>query len=243
MRSRPAGYRGVPEDARWDPILRQRDPAHEEAGTIKRLRELLDRRTETLQKQSDELAHTKTAYAKTKAEYAQLVLEYERLRQQNEWQLGSVVSEVLQNPGSDRPVTPSAASAENSSAGMGRGGTEAVGADIAQDPETDLAEAEWELTQSRARVAELELSLLRELERSAKATETIVSTGAAAVPVLITALSDPEPELRRWSANVLGRIGPDAIDAIDSLRQALRDTDAEVARAARLALDQIEGRL
>lgn len=220
---------------------RQRDPAHEEARTIKRLRELLDRQTETLRRQIDELHETKSAYAETKAEYEQLRADFERLRQQNDWQLASVVTDILQNPGSAIAGTPSTADAEPSAAGAGGNGPTL--ADVAQASDTELAEAEWELTQSRERVAELELSLLHELERSAKATEAIVATGAAAVPALISVLSDPEPELRRWAATVLGRIGPDAVDAVDSLRQTLRDSDADVVRAARLALDQIEGRM
>jgi hypothetical protein len=37
-------------------------------------------------------------------------------------------------------------------------------------------------------------------------------------------------------------MGQDAGDAVDRLREAMRDTDAEVANAARQAIDQIEGR-
>lgn len=64
--------------------------------------------------------------------------------------------------------------------------------------------------------------------------------GRGAVPALREALADPDPAVRRWAARVLGRIGPDAGDAVDALRAALADTDASVQAAAQAALLAIE---
>ena len=93
-----------------------------------------------------------------------------------------------------------------------------TGTEGGPDPAADLAVAEWELDQSRTRIVELELSVLREIESSARASEAIIQIGSPAVPVLVEALADTNPETRRWAATVLGRMGQDAAGAIDSLR-------------------------
>ena len=112
----------------------------------------------------------------------------------------------------------------------------------ATEPEMELAALEWELSQSQARVMELELSLLREIETSTRASEAIVDAGPPVVPTLIETLSDANPDLRGWAATVLGRMGLDATDAVEALRRATQDADAAVAAAAQSALDQIVGR-
>ncbi len=112
----------------------------------------------------------------------------------------------------------------------------------AAEPEMELAALEWELSQSQARVMELELSLLREIETTTRATEAVIDAGPPVVPTLIETLSDTSPDLRRWAATVLGRMGLDATDAVDALRQATQDANVDVAAAAQSALDQIVGR-
>jgi HEAT repeat protein len=65
--------------------------------------------------------------------------------------------------------------------------------------------------------------------------------GKGAVPALCEALLDADPIVRRWAANVLGRIGPDAGEAVDALAAlALTDADSTVQDAARGALLAIE---
>lgn len=67
--------------------------------------------------------------------------------------------------------------------------------------------------------------------------------GPRAVPVLISALRDTDPVVRRWAANVLFKIGPAAKDAVPALAQALKkDTNWWVQVEASEALKKIEGR-
>ena len=63
--------------------------------------------------------------------------------------------------------------------------------------------------------------------------------GAAAVPDLARALRDPDPEMRRRVAEVLGRIGPDAAVSVPHLVTLLEDSDSQVRRAAARSLGQI----
>jgi HEAT repeat protein len=61
-----------------------------------------------------------------------------------------------------------------------------------------------------------------------------------AVPTLISLLSHPSPNMRTLAAQTLGRIGPTASTALGPLRQATRDANLVVQRAAQRAIDQIE---
>ena len=61
-----------------------------------------------------------------------------------------------------------------------------------------------------------------------------------AVPTLISLLSHPSPNMRTLAAQTLGRIGPTANAALGPLRQATRDANVVVQRAAQHAIDQIE---
>lgn len=64
--------------------------------------------------------------------------------------------------------------------------------------------------------------------------------GAAAVPVLVVALSDGDAEVRAHAAEALGHIGePDADAAVEALEGAAADVDAEVRLAAVSALGQL----
>jgi len=62
---------------------------------------------------------------------------------------------------------------------------------------------------------------------------------AAAVPELIRGLQSPDPTARARSAASLGRIGPDAKEAVSALTTALKDTDPSVQAAAAYSLGQI----
>jgi HEAT repeat protein len=65
---------------------------------------------------------------------------------------------------------------------------------------------------------------------------------ANAVPALTAALSADAPmSVRQRSAWALGRIGPPARSALDSLRQAASEADRRLARLAVQAIGQIEG--
>jgi HEAT repeat protein len=61
-----------------------------------------------------------------------------------------------------------------------------------------------------------------------------------AVPALIDILKKGQPHERWQAARTLGRIGPEARDALDALREAARDSDQTVKEAAANALKQID---
>jgi HEAT repeat protein len=75
--------------------------------------------------------------------------------------------------------------------------------------------------------------------------DALVEAGARAVPLLIAALQQPEPQVRAAVARALGAIGPAASQSIPALAYAARDTDIRVANAAIRALRKMgpEGRV
>jgi HEAT repeat protein len=62
--------------------------------------------------------------------------------------------------------------------------------------------------------------------------------GAAAVPLLLEAMKDPDFSVRACAATALGRIGPGAKEAIGVLTEAL--TDRNVRGYAKIALERIQ---
>ena len=75
---------------------------------------------------------------------------------------------------------------------------------------------------------------------SAAALGQIGPAAAGAAPALINALGDPDATVRQAAAAALGAIG--AAEAAPRLRDALSDSNKAVQRAARLALEHIEGK-
>lgn len=57
---------------------------------------------------------------------------------------------------------------------------------------------------------------------------------------LIRALEDPDPNVRVWSAQAMGYIGPDARSALPSLVKLLTDPDDDVRRFAQSAIAKIQ---
>ncbi len=62
----------------------------------------------------------------------------------------------------------------------------------------------------------------------------------ASVPVLIDALGDQDPSVRKKTARALEEIGSDAKDAVPALTEVLKDNDFNVRQAAADALEAIE---
>ena len=60
------------------------------------------------------------------------------------------------------------------------------------------------------------------------------------VPALIPCLEDKSASVRALSAELLGKIGPDARAAVKALDNALDDKDPTVRASARKALEQIK---
>jgi chromosome segregation ATPase len=108
---------------------------------------------------------------------------------------------------------------------------------------TMLREARSKLAalESQAELDQLNILELHERERYLKtaASAALAQAGSAAVPGLIELLADRRPEIRRWAAQVLGEIGPDAEDALDALELARADPDEEVRTAVGKALRRI----
>ena len=71
------------------------------------------------------------------------------------------------------------------------------------------------------------------------ASEALIDIGAPALPALITALQDPDPNLRWCAASVLGDMGEEAVVAIPALTQALQDSASQVRLYATLALGNL----
>jgi hypothetical protein len=63
--------------------------------------------------------------------------------------------------------------------------------------------------------------------------------GRPAVPYLIAALGDTDPNRRRALVNALSQIGPDAEEAVPALTEMLSDTDGPVRQGAAYALQAI----
>jgi HEAT repeat protein len=97
-------------------------------------------------------------------------------------------------------------------------------------------------------VPELEKGILqpqRDIDYRIAVMKALVSIGPAnsltAIPNLVKALQDGDVRIRRSAAEVLGKFGPLARQAVPALREALGDDDAEVRENASLAILNILG--
>lgn len=105
----------------------------------------------------------------------------------------------------------------------------------------DLMQADLEIASLRER-AEREIAALigERLAIEVAAGDALVQLGEEAVPPLIALLQHQQPEVRVWSATVLGKLGFSAITATEPLNNLANDPDTRVAAAARRALTLIE---
>jgi len=71
------------------------------------------------------------------------------------------------------------------------------------------------------------------------AADSLGRMGSEAVPHLVLRLREPNPVARRRVAEILARIGPDAVAAVPALTELLHDPDPTVQRTAVRALGQI----
>lgn len=78
------------------------------------------------------------------------------------------------------------------------------------------------------------------LEKTASARDLLASFGPRVVPNLMKALRDDEAARREAAAEVLGRIGPPAREAVPALLAALKDKNSAVALTAALALAEVD---
>jgi HEAT repeat protein len=91
--------------------------------------------------------------------------------------------------------------------------------------------------------AKLELDALSAEHETldAAARSVIERAGAASVPALIDLLTDQSVEIRKWAAQCLGTIGPDAAEAQAPLQDLLSDPEPAVRTAAQRAIASIMG--
>ncbi len=108
---------------------------------------------------------------------------------------------------------------------------------IENELDVTLAQLDQERA-GRQRLVDEQLQAIAALEGATA--DLISQTGPAAVERLRQALRQDNPIVRRWAANVLGKVGSDASPAIADLTLALMDADDRVRQAARNALDAIE---
>jgi len=69
----------------------------------------------------------------------------------------------------------------------------------------------------------------------------LLAMGKEIVPAMITLLKDDVWEMRRGAAWILGKLGPEAKDAVPALTEALNDSNPEVRTRAAAALKKIKG--
>lgn len=107
--------------------------------------------------------------------------------------------------------------------------------------QAELIQADLDLAAIRTET-ERELALLHsEKEAVADAAGQVVARcGPLAVPYLVVLLPDERVEIRRWAAQTLGALGPEARDAQTALRELLADPDSTVRTVTAEALLKIE---
>jgi HEAT repeat protein len=107
--------------------------------------------------------------------------------------------------------------------------------------EAELTASDERLTAWQQRAAE-QAQAIQTLQRAFRdlAGEAVLAAGAEATPVLMSALTHRDPEIRVWAATMLGEIGPAARTAAPALVEALTDEDADVRLAARHALELVD---
>jgi HEAT repeat protein len=69
----------------------------------------------------------------------------------------------------------------------------------------------------------------------------LLGMGKEIVPHMVSLLNDDEWEMRRGGAYMLGKVGPDAEDAVPALTEALNDPNDAVRMKAEEALKKIKG--
>ncbi len=206
-----------------------RDATREEIRTLRKLRDLVHTKDELITTRTEQLREATYELIQLKRDLQALQRRHEALQRETDQTINAFVelsSQVEDDGAQTTPVVREEPRQEDEVSDL--------------DMEVDLIQ--WQIEQANLRVAELELTALRELVRSSEATQALVATGAAAVPALLDRLEDDDPDVRQWAADVLGQIGPEASLAEEALLEALNDENADVRDAARIALDLIENR-
>jgi hypothetical protein len=123
----------------------------------------------------------------------------------------------------------------------------------ARDAGEDLTLENIELESSLEALAD-EISLLEEINQSIQeladrrrrlsieaAAATLSRMEESPIPYLVECLAGEDVEIQTWGADVLGRLGPDAIEALPALRRMLDTENESLGLSVRRALDSIQG--
>jgi len=79
---------------------------------------------------------------------------------------------------------------------------------------------------------------------AAQALMSISTEKESGLPILVWALGEsPDPNVRRWAAEMIGRLGPAAFDAVPALVKALEDPDPAVRQEAEKSIRRLQGKL
>lgn len=203
---------------------------------VSQLRELLVSRTAELNERTAVLNRKTTEYDELKREFDKLNQEFEAAAVH----LQELILAEGQDAGSKaNPDLPQMQEA------LAESKTQLAAREMQLDElRSELLAANEEIVQLQID-AEMAISQLLDerdaaTEVQAAATDALLRTGAPAVAALTQQLETGDPEVRRWAAATLGRLGADAQSAIPALLQALSDREQRVRLAARDALESID---
>jgi hypothetical protein len=125
--------------------------------------------------------------------------------------------------------------------------------DDARDAGEDLTLENIELESNLEALAD-EISLLEEVNQSIQeladrrrrlsieaAAATLSRMEESPIPYLVECLAGEDVEIQIWGADVLGRLGPDAIEALPALRRMLDTEEESLGLSIRRAMDAIQG--
>ncbi|MUG95287.1 HEAT repeat domain-containing protein [Scytonema sp. UIC 10036] len=96
----------------------------------------------------------------------------------------------------------------------------------------------WAQSQNDTQISSYIEQLKNPQQRSA-AIDDLVTVGKPAIPALITALQDRDPQVRASAAIILGQMGPNAGEAAPAILQAIGDKDPAVRSSAVQAIQKI----
>jgi hypothetical protein len=241
--ARDASHRGSGH-LRRNAISRQEFLAAEATAEVERLRRQLEEKNRALEERSAALKQRTTAYQKLQQDYqaAANLLMQSLLPFPISEAAPPEADPVVSNPPPLETETPSDVAALNEELNKARILENALSQEVEQlQAEVLAAETAIARLQEDARRQAEQLLADERLMREV-AGEALVRIGEPAIPVLVEALKDESPTVRRWAASVLGDLGPTAPGTIGPLMDALGDSDESVRLAAAQALRAVTER-
>lgn len=221
--------RGSPAQSPRDEAL----PSQFDDDSEEKLRELIDRKNDQLARQRDELKLKERALAELQSEYDTTLQFVEDLLEQEQQGAAGELDDEGRTPVQTREQL-------ETELQRLRGELE----------ETQMAEMTLTLELEQLREAntvemtEVQLAAQQALDEERMlqqvASQALVESGEAALPILVLLLRDERPRIRSWAADVLGGMGPRAGEAVMPLSDlANSDVEERVRDSARRALRAI----